>query len=224
MGKSVELSTRRTAGAVKLLLIIHAVLLFAGLYAHLSTYRLYSEMPELYWHLPHPARDVQRFVVLAQLCSFFITAIFFLLWTYRSYRKLSALSDRNLRFSPGWAVGWYFVPIMNLFRPYQVMEEMWKESAPDADPSRIEEGKSRTGSPLLKGWWGLWLLSHLLAGVLGVRPMDPGESALFMFLTGIAGILLCLVTFFLVRAIDQRLAKKRALMERQIREKARAFP
>src|SRR5690606_25955357 len=111
-GKSMDLFTRKSAGAVKLMLIIHAVLLFAGLYAHLSIYRLYSEMPEFYWHLPHPAKDVQQFAVLAQLGSFFMTAIFFLLWTYRSYRHLSALSDRNLRFSPGWAVSWYFVPIM----------------------------------------------------------------------------------------------------------------
>ncbi|MEW9031521.1 MAG: DUF4328 domain-containing protein [Planifilum fimeticola] len=219
-----DLFTRRPAGAVKLLLIIHAVLLFAGLYAHLSTYRLYSEMPELYWHLPHPARDVQQFVVLAQLCSFFITAISFLLWTYRSYRNLSALSDRDLRFSPGWAVGWYFVPIMNLFRPFQVMKEIWEGSAPDADHSRPEEGKGRPVSPLLPGWWSLWLLSNFLAGVPVVRPMDPGESALYMFLTDIVDIPLCFVTFFLVRAIDQRQTEKRALPERQIREKARAFP
>ena len=219
-----DLFTRKSAGAVKLMLIIHAVLLFAGLYAHLSIYRLYSEMPEFYWHLPHPAKDVQQFAVLAQLGSFFMTAIFFLLWTYRSYRHLSALSDRNLRFSPGWAVSWYFVPIMNLFRPYQVMKEMWEESDPGAGPSRPEEGKGRTGSPLLKGWWGLWLLNHLLAGVSAFVPMDPGESARFMFLSSIAGILLCLAAFLLVRAINRRLAKKRALLERQIREKARAFP
>jgi hypothetical protein len=217
-------NTRRLAQAVNILLVIHVLLLFAGLYVHLWAYRQYSAMPELYWHLPHSARDFERFVILAQLGSFFITAIFFLLWTYRSYRHLSALSDRNLRFSPGWAVSWYFVPIMNLFRPYQVMKEIWEESDPGAGPSRPEEGKGRTGSPLLKGWWGLWLLNHLLAGVSAFVPMDPGESARFMFLSSIAGILLCLAAFLLVRAINRRLAKKRALLERQIREKARAFP
>ena len=174
-GKSMDLFTRRPAGAVKILLIIHAVLLFAGLYAHLWIYRLYSEMPELYWHLPHSARDFQQFAVLAQLGSFFITSTFFLLWAYRSYRNLSALSDRDLRFSPGWAVSWYFVPIMNLFRPFQVMKEIWKGSDPDADPSRPEEGKGRTGSPLLQGWWGLWLLNNLLAGVPVSSPWIRGN-------------------------------------------------
>ena len=216
-------NTRRPARAVNILLVIHVLLLFAGLYAHLWTYRLYSAMPESTGICRIPP-GISKFVILAQLGSFFMTAIFFLLWTYRSYRHLSALSDRNLRFSPGWAVGWFFAPIMNLFRPYQVMKEMWKESDPDADPSRPEEGKGRTGSPLLKGWWGLWLLNNLLAGVSAFVPMDPGESARFMFLSSIAGILLCLAAFLLVRAIDRRLAKKRALLERQIREKARAFP
>ena len=91
--------------------------------------------------------DVQQFAVLAQLGSFFMTALFFLLWTYRSYRHLSALSDRDLRFSPGWAVGWFFVPIMNLFRPYQVMKEMWRKSTPE----RVHPGpgSGRPVSPLL---------------------------------------------------------------------------
>jgi hypothetical protein len=146
MGKKHGPFHPKVGRGVKLLLIIHAVLLFAGLYAHLSTYRLYSVMPELYWHLPHPARDVQQLAILAQLCSSFMTALFFLLWTYRSYRHLSALSDRDLRFSPGWAVGWFFAPIMNLFRPYQVMKEIWEESDPGAGPSRPGE---RPVSPLL---------------------------------------------------------------------------
>jgi hypothetical protein len=44
--------------------------------------------------------------------------------------------------------------------------------------------------------------------------MDPGESALYMFLTDIVATPLCLVTFFLVRAIDQRQTEKSALLER----------
>ena len=95
-------NTRRLAQAVNILLVIHVLLLFAGLYVHLWAYRQYSAMPELYWHLLHSARDVERFVILAQLGSFFITALFFLLWTHRAYRNLSFLSDRDLRFSPGW--------------------------------------------------------------------------------------------------------------------------
>lgn len=209
-------SARRLARAVKILLVIHAGLLFAGLYAHLSIYRLYSAMPELYWHLPLPARDYQKFAILAQLSTFFITAVFFLLWTYRSYRNLSALSGRDLRFSPGWAVGWYFVPIMNLFRPYQVMKEIWEGSDPEADPSRPGAWEERPVSPLLPGWWGLWLLSNLLAGVPVVRPMDPGESALYMFLTDIVGIPLCFVTFFLVRAINRRQSEKKGLFRKSI--------
>jgi hypothetical protein len=33
-----------------------------------------------------------------------------------------------MTYSSGWAVGYFFVPLLNLFRPYQVMQEIWKAS------------------------------------------------------------------------------------------------
>ena len=44
--------------------------------------------------------------------------------------------------SPGWAVGWYFIPFANLIKPYGVMDEIWDGShqgdeAPDYSPSTL---------------------------------------------------------------------------------------
>src|SRR5207245_1107765 len=59
-----------------------------------------------------------------------ITAVVFLIWLYRSYANLQALWTEGHTYAPGWAVGYYFIPILNLFRPCQVMQETWKGSDP----------------------------------------------------------------------------------------------
>lgn len=62
-----------------------------------------------------------------------LTIIAFLLWFYRVHRNLPALRAEHLKFTPGWAVGGWFVPVIGLFLPYQVMREVLRES----DPARF---------------------------------------------------------------------------------------
>ena len=60
------------------------------------------------------------------------TGITFLMWFHRVRANLPALGVTDARWSPGWAVGWWFVPVMSLFRPYQVAAEVWQASDPAA--------------------------------------------------------------------------------------------
>lgn len=53
--------------------------------------------------------------------------------------------------SPGWAVGWYFVPFANLFKPLQAMKEIWLES------NRAGTSYESRGSAILGWWWGLFV-------------------------------------------------------------------
>ena len=89
---------------------------------------------------------------------FVATAITFLAWISRASSNLSPLGVENQQHSPGWAVGSWFVPIVWLYRPYQVMKEIWKGSY-----SGIREGsnewRNAPVSPLLGFWWAAWLIS-----------------------------------------------------------------
>jgi len=85
----------------------------------------------------------------------------FLIWLHRAYSNLSPLRARNLEFSPGWAVGWWFIPFANLVKPFQVVREVYNESDPDVDPY---SGFSHVpgGTPTLIGvWWGTFILSGI---------------------------------------------------------------
>jgi hypothetical protein len=109
------------------------------------------------------ANDLRQGVTyILQLLIILSTAVAFLTWFYRAHKNLPRLGARNLEYSPGWAVGGFFVPFLNLVRPYQVMREVWHCS----NPSALESNATPEGQPpqppnlaLLRWWWGLFLLS-----------------------------------------------------------------
>ncbi|MDE2763285.1 MAG: DUF4328 domain-containing protein [Gemmatimonadota bacterium] len=79
------------------------------------------------------------------------SAVLVLVWIHRANHNARALGATGLKMTPGWAVGWYFVPIAWFWKPYQAMKEIWQASI---DPKHWWR---QGGSPLLVWWWGLWL-------------------------------------------------------------------
>lgn len=81
-------------------------------------------------------------------------------WTYRVCRNQEAIGASGLRFTPGWAVAWWFVPVFNLFRPLQVMDEIFRNSAERSPTSSRWPRFSE-----VELWWGLnlggWVFSLL---------------------------------------------------------------
>ncbi len=45
------------------------------------------------------------------------TAVVFLMWTYRAYKNLPALGGKQLVSTPGMAIVWWFVPLVNFYNP-----------------------------------------------------------------------------------------------------------
>lgn len=115
-------------------------------------------------------------VALLHIPTAIATIVFFLIWEYRVYSNLSALMAQNLEFSPGWAVGWWFIPFANLVKPFQVMREIWVESDPEYE---AEFGflSSNLSAPTIMGfWWAFWLLygfTDRIAGKMDDSPYFP---------------------------------------------------
>lgn len=138
-----------------------------------------------------------------------LCVVFFLVWLYRCYNNLSALKARNLEFSPGWAVGWWFIPFANLVKPFQVVREVYNESSPDFDD---ETGFLQTypGTPEVIGfWWASFLLSGFIYRISDVvyGKGDLPQSSYFEVVF-IAGALLATVAaglaIFIVVTVVQR--------------------
>ncbi len=48
--------------------------------------------------------------------------VLFLIWVYRANRNAHCLGAEGMEYSPGWSVGWFFVPVACLVMPYNVLE------------------------------------------------------------------------------------------------------
>ena len=110
----------------------------------------------------------------------------FLPWFYRAYRNLlrRGISDLNdlyaaggpvvLRYRSGWAIGAWFVPILNLFRPKQIMNDIWRGSF--SHPGAGKTWRLTTVSGLVHWWWGLWIASFAVR--LAARAARPSGQDL----------------------------------------------
>jgi Domain of unknown function (DUF4328) len=57
-----------------------------------------------------------------------------------------------MAFSPGWAVGFYFIPVVALWKPFLAMKEIW--SASEAPGDRARNSPRVLKIPwLLASWW-----------------------------------------------------------------------
>ena len=83
------------------------------------------------------------------------TVVFFLVWLYRSANNLRAFGARHLNYSPGWSVGSFFVPFVNLVIPYRATKEVWQNSVPP-DQTFLSAPSPPGWFP---AWWTFWLLS-----------------------------------------------------------------
>jgi hypothetical protein len=114
------------------------------------------------------ASDVVAAIVsLVQFLLAIITTITFFCWIYRTNKNLRALSDAWMTFTPGWSVGWFFIPIANFFKPYQVMKELWNAS----------HGKEATDPSLVGWWWALWLLSNFVGRLASRLVTSPNDAS-----------------------------------------------
>jgi serine/threonine protein kinase len=136
-----------------------------------------------------PSGGLYLWVGAVQAAWFLVTAALWLAWFRRAYLNLPALGARRLRFRPWWAVGAWLLPVFSLFRPKQVLNDIWRASDPEgfgepqrgAPMSREGFGEPQRGAPMgralppdqaatwrgrpvaeVLGWWWLAFLASVL--------------------------------------------------------------
>jgi hypothetical protein len=143
----------------------------------------------------------QGLIAMVYLGVFVATVITFGMWVYRANINSRGFGAKNMEFTPGWAVGWYFVPFLNLVRPYQAMKEIWNVSV---DPQRWQSVNSSAILPL---WWTLWILSRITGQIsfrvsMGAETLAALEAAtVASIVSGTLDIPLAFVALTLVTRI-----------------------
>ena len=113
----------------------------------------------------------QQLAFLFRAATYIVSGIVFLVWFHKVYRNLPALGAASTEYSPGWAVGWWFIPVAGLIVPCQISKEIWKGSHP-ANLGVLSKARL-AGSPLVSVWWTFWLIMILIAAYSAFSRPDP---------------------------------------------------
>ena len=140
------------------------------------------------------------------LIIYIATVVFFCVWLYRAHSNLAAFltSPRSLNYSPGWAVGSFFIPFVNLVVPYRAVKEVWQKSGPP-DEALLGEPSPPPSFPM---WWLFWLLASF-AGNISMRVsfnenVPESTATIVSIVASALSIVAAVFAYVVVDEIDKR--------------------
>lgn len=105
----------------------------------------------------------------AALLTYLATAAVFVTWFAIVVRRLHAARPLEFRHRAGWAIGAWFVPLLNLVRPKQIADDAWHAAA----------GRAVRVPLVFHFWWALYLIGNLTTYV-GTRLTNSDDPNTLM--------------------------------------------
>jgi len=145
----------------------------------------------------------EQVIAFAYLFIYLISAVTFIKWFRRAYFNLHLRVD-NLSFNEGWAAGSWFFPIVNLYRPYQIMKELYRETKKFLRTKGLYKETS-LDSGFLGWWWFLWITNGIAGQIifrLSLRAESIDELTTVTVLSMIGSVLglpLALITIKVIK-------------------------
>ena len=107
----------------------------------------------------------QAFIYILYLAGFIICVITFISWFRRAYYNLGVHMKKSK--TDGWAAGAWFVPILNLFWPYQIMVELYEKTILYINSKHPESYTYTAKTTVFVGWWwAFWILNNIMGQVV----------------------------------------------------------
>ena len=97
---------------------------------------------------------------LVLVAVFVATVVVFIVWMWRSAKNNELLDRVRPRYTPGWSIGGWFIPIGNLWIPVRIMHDLWQGADPET--KRHQDWSVLRRTPLIGWWWGFYLASRVL--------------------------------------------------------------
>ncbi len=145
----------------------------------------------------------EQIIGIISSVAYVISVITFILWFRRAYYNLHQKVN-YLSYSEGWAAGSWFVPILNLFRPFKIMEELYEETKAFLIKKGVSINTNITTS-IVGWWWALWIINGIVGNVIfrysiNAESVDELIIATVLSMIGnLLGIPLALITIKVIR-------------------------
>lgn len=137
----------------------------------ITGYSQYIMLSDMSYGISISEADIDRndsiisVVGIVQTVIALLTVVSFLLWFHNTYKNTISLSNQPLKFSPGWSIGGFFIPLLNLVIPYKVAKEIWYASKDDDYDFNLLNKKPMVGFIML--WWLLFIFASGASRVSG---------------------------------------------------------
>jgi hypothetical protein len=128
--------------------------------------------------------------------------VVFLCWLWRARVNAELINSAQHRLSRGWTTGGWICPVVNLWYPRFVVDDVWRTSRPDVQ-NDLSTVQGIPHSSLVRSWWFAWLARWATSVWFLVESGRPTTlptlrsmafaSTLGAVFTCVAGVLLVLV-------------------------------
>lgn len=142
----------------------------------------------------------------------------FVAWLFRARVNVRALGMRSFDYGREWTVLGFLIPLLNLWRPYRVVSEVWRAS----DPRTLDpfEWKGLEGSTLVRLWWVSFVAYALveifavgMGSSAGLTPSRLQLAQAIELVADAAGAVSAALALFVVLRISHNQEQKWALLQ-----------
>jgi len=149
----------------------------------------------------------QQIIGITQVIVNIISAVTFIQWFRRAYYNLHLRVD-FLAHSENWAAASWFVPVISLFRPYQIMKELFHQTKLLLMKREIITHEELTTFSL-GIWWTLWIINNFIGQYVFKSSMKAETideltiCTVADMVSSIVGIPLAIITVKIIKEYSQ---------------------
>jgi len=160
----------------------------------------------------------EAMVNLVIFVALVVAATVYIRWFRRAYYNLAIRTEVD--HDESWTVWGWIIPIISLFRPLQLMKEMWSKTTAlvQAHLPNYQE----VGSTLVVSWWVLWIIVKIGSNIstrLSIKAItfqDQMDATSFDILLAIVSIPLALLA---IRVVKEYTNLEQTLYDLEIAQK-----
>lgn len=149
----------------------------------------------------HTLKNAEAFVTNMNYGAIIMCAIVFIKWFRRAYFNLQQLLPKiGFRYSEEWALWSWFIPIFNLFGPFQIATDLIVHT----EAYLFDKGliNHRSNLRVIAGWWwGLWVTRSVLVSFTRRMHTSGDLATLASILEVIVCILAIGAAYFAIQTI-----------------------
>lgn len=150
----------------------------------------------------------QLIISTIQFLFYLFSMGFFIRWFYYGYKKLHEIDNMFLLYKPKMAIWGFFIPFINLVRPYKIAKEILTNNKTLIE-KKDEEYKFDSKDYIVVTWWTIEIISNIYGNIvfrMSLRAEEIDELILnskMIILSDFLNIVAAIVTIYLIKHINK---------------------